>query len=177
MTTTRGSLKGNAGRAGIGCKATSTGRNTTVRCVRAMPMAQPPQRTATDRLLQHPTTPFVERPALASMYTALGLTSLDHGHLQSEAALRWARETHGLVEAGSLASSSLTSRVDGTSQQQRTDTLLRARPHARAPAHRLRPRSGARAAQRLAELVPGAQRLKTRSACAKCCRGSCRLSP
>jgi hypothetical protein len=43
------------------------------RCVRAMAR---PQRTFFSSTNYHP-APFVKRPALAPMYTALGLTSLD----------------------------------------------------------------------------------------------------
>jgi hypothetical protein len=43
------------------------------RCVRAIAR---PQRTSFSSTIDHP-APFVERPALAPMYTALGLTSLD----------------------------------------------------------------------------------------------------
>jgi hypothetical protein len=43
------------------------------RCVRAMAC---PQRTSFSSTNDHP-APFVKRPALAPMYTALGLTSLD----------------------------------------------------------------------------------------------------
>jgi hypothetical protein len=70
------------------------------------------------------------------------------GHLQSEAALGWARETHGLVEAPSQAPHVVGRRTS----LQKTSTLLRARPHTRAPADRLQHRQGGRAAQRLAEL-------------------------
>jgi hypothetical protein len=47
---------------------------------------------------------FVKRPALAPMYTALGLTSLDQliSNRKLRPALGCARETHGLVEAPSL---------------------------------------------------------------------------
>ena len=43
------------------------------RCVRAMAR---PQRTSFSSTNDHP-APFVKRPALAPMYTALGLTSID----------------------------------------------------------------------------------------------------
>jgi hypothetical protein len=67
------------------------------RCVRATVR---PQRTSFSSTTDHP-APFVKRPALAPMYTAIGLTSLDQ--VISHRKLRWAghvsRETHGLVEA------------------------------------------------------------------------------
>jgi hypothetical protein len=54
------------------------------RCVRAMAR---PQRTSFSSTNDHP-APFVKRPALAPMYTALGLTSLDL--VISNRKLRWA---------------------------------------------------------------------------------------
>jgi hypothetical protein len=54
------------------------------RCVRAMAR---PQRTSFSSTYDHP-APFVKRPALAPMYTALGLTSLDQ--VISNRKLRWA---------------------------------------------------------------------------------------
>jgi hypothetical protein len=54
------------------------------RCVRAMAR---PQRTSFSSTNDHP-APFVKRPALAPMYTALGLTSLDQ--VISNWKLRWA---------------------------------------------------------------------------------------
>jgi hypothetical protein len=54
------------------------------RCVRAMAR---PQRTSFSSTDDHP-APFVRRPALAPMYTALGLTSLDQ--VISNRNLRWA---------------------------------------------------------------------------------------
>jgi hypothetical protein len=45
-----------------------------------------PQRTSFSSTYDHP-APFVKRPALAPMYTALCLTSSDQVNLQSEAAL------------------------------------------------------------------------------------------
>jgi hypothetical protein len=54
------------------------------RCVRAMARAR---RTSFSSTNDHP-APFVKRPALAPMYTALGLTSLDL--VISNRKLRWA---------------------------------------------------------------------------------------
>jgi hypothetical protein len=54
------------------------------RCVRAMTR---PQRTSFSSTNEHP-APFVKRPALTQMYTALGLTSLDQ--VISNRKLRWA---------------------------------------------------------------------------------------
>jgi hypothetical protein len=70
-------------------------------------------------------------------------------HLRSEAALGWARETHGLVKAPSQVPHVVGRR---STSLQRTGILLRALPHARAPADRLQNRQGGRAARRLAEL-------------------------
>jgi hypothetical protein len=54
------------------------------RCMRAMAM---PQRTSFSSTSDHP-APFVKRPALAPMYSALGLASLDQ--VISYRQLRWA---------------------------------------------------------------------------------------
>jgi hypothetical protein len=69
------------------------------RCVRAMAR---PQRTSFSSTDDHP-APFVKRPALAPMYTALGLTSLDL--VISNRKLRWSGRD-AWTGRGSLASSS-----------------------------------------------------------------------
>jgi hypothetical protein len=89
------------------------------------------------------------------MYTALGLTSLDQ--VISNWKLRWARHVRhmaGLVEAPSQVPHAVGRR---TSLQRTASTLLQARPHARAPADRLQPPQGGRAAWRLAELGSAAK--------------------
>jgi hypothetical protein len=91
-------------------------------------------------------------PALAPMYTALCLTSLDL--FISHRKLRWAGHVRRM-DWSRLPRKFLTSWADAP----RTGTLLnlRARPHARAPADRLQHRQGGRAARRLAELGAAAQ--------------------
>jgi hypothetical protein len=139
-------------------------------CVRAM---APPQRTSFSSTNDHP-APFVKRPALAPMDTALGLTSLDL--VVSNRKLRWAGHVRRM-DWSRLPRKFLKSWVDAPRcRQQRTGTLLRARPHARAPADRLQHRQGGRAARRLAEL--GGCRSRPRemaqarsSAAAGACRG------
>jgi hypothetical protein len=75
------------------------------RCVRAMAS---PQRTSFSSTNDQP-APFVKRPALAPMYTALGLTSLDL--VISNRKLRWAEHVRRL-DWSRLPRKFLTSWVD-----------------------------------------------------------------
>jgi hypothetical protein len=86
----------------------------------------------------HP-APFV----LAPMYTTLCLTSLDQ--VISNRKLRWAGHVRSMDWQ-------VPHDVGQRTSLQRTGTLLRARPHARALADRLQHRQGCRGARRLAEL-------------------------
>jgi hypothetical protein len=109
------------------------------RCVRALGR---PQRSSFSSTDVHP-APFVKRPALAPMYTALGLTSLDL--VISNRKLPWAGHVRRM-DWSRLPRKFLTSWVDAPRCRGR------ARPHARAPADLLQHRQGGRAARRLSEL-------------------------
>jgi hypothetical protein len=99
-------------------------------CVRAMAR---PQRTSFSSTNDHP-APFVRRLALAPMYTGLCLTSLDQ--VISNRKLHWARHVRRM-DWSRLPRKFLMSCMSRRTSLQRTGTLLRARPHTRAPADQL----------------------------------------